>query len=199
MLGQLMTWAIAGFTMAFLFRVGNRTLHLALGAACVVTLAMTGSRYGLITTVIALMLVVSIPVPQKRRRMAHVALLLLIVPIFAYAFAATVKTNEGNTERIETLRRPLQTDSLRARLDSLWLDAADDFLRSPVFGFGPAKVFYTGVFTDSEYLDVLKEFGAVGLLAYLAYYIFPLAVLWRGLFHRRRFASGLAAQLPARH
>ncbi len=76
-------------------------------------------------------------------------------------------------------------DSLRARLDSLWLDAADDIVRSPVFGFGPAKILYTGVFTDSEYLDVLKEFGAVGLFAYLAYYLFPLTLIWRRLRARR--------------
>ncbi len=197
-LGQLMTWAIAGFTMAFLFRVGNRAIHLAMAAACVVTLAMTGSRYGLITTVVALMLAILIPGPQKRRRAARVVLLLVVVPVFVYAFAATIRTNQGNAQRIATLRHPLEADSLRARLDSLWLDAADDIVRSPVLGFGPAKVFYTGVFTDSEYLDVLKEFGAVGLLAYLAYYVFPLTLLWRGLRRTQPPGFSYVVQTPAR-
>lgn len=194
-LGQLMTWAIAGFTMAFLFRIGNRAFNFALASACVITLGMTGSRYGLITTAVALIIVVLLPATSNRRRTAQVALLALILPVFVWAFAATVRTNQGNTQRIASLQHPLESDSLRARLDSLWLDAADDFLRSPILGFGPAKVFYTNVFTDSEYLDVLKEFGLVGMLAYLAYYFYPLARLWKGLRNHRNAGTGARAGL----
>jgi O-antigen ligase len=66
-----------------------------------------------------------------------------------------------------------------------------------VLGLGPAKVFYTGVFTDSEYLDVLKEFGVVGLLAYLGYYVFPLTLLWKGLRQSRHLEVSFVAQTPA--
>jgi len=194
-LGQLMTWAIAGFTMAFLFRIGNRLLNLALAAACVITLGMTGSRYGLITTAVALILIFVLPsAANRRRRAAQALLLVLILPVFVWAFAAAVRTNQGNTQRIASLQHPLEADSLRARLDSLWLDAADDFLRSPILGFGPAKILYTNVFTDSEYLDVLKEFGLVGMCVYVAYFFYPLSRLWRGLRHQRKqhYASATA-------
>lgn len=196
-LGQLMTWCIVAFTMAFLFGVGSRARNLLLAFACLVTLAMTGSRYGLLTTAIGLALIFSMPSPFNRRRLAQLGMFILIVPAFVWAFEATVKTNQGNVQRLASLRHPLEVDSLRARLDDLWLDAADDFLRSPFLGYGPAKIFYTGVFTDSEYLDVLKEFGVIGLLPYLAYYFFPMFLLWRGLRASQRTGPTREEHFPA--
>ena len=180
-LGQLMTWAIAGFLLLFLFRVGNRAINLALIFASSITLAMTGSRYGLITAVLAIVFSTALSLRTSRVRGSNLALLALAVPVVAILFAVTTRTNPGNTERLASLRHPLQADSLRARLDSLWLDAEKDIAQSPIFGYGPAKIFYTGVFTDSEYLDVMKEFGSVGLIAYLAYYFIPMWKLRFGL------------------
>jgi O-antigen ligase len=180
-LGQLMTWAIAGFVLLFLFRIGNQLLNISLMLSCTITLAMTGSRYGLITTAAAIALALFLSVRTGRVRTANLAIFLLAVPLALGAFLATTRSNPGNTQRLASLRHPLEADSLRARLDSLWLDAEQDIAKSPLFGFGPAKVFYTGVFTDSEYLDVLKQFGFVGLLAYLMYYGYPLWCLVRGL------------------
>lgn len=196
-LGQLMTWSIIVFIMAFLFGVGSRVRNIAVTFACLVALAMTGSRYGLLTTAIGLALIFVLPSSFGRRRFAQLALLTVLVPALVWAFEATVKTNQGNVQRIESLRHPLEVDSLRARLDDLWRDAADDFLRSPVLGYGPAKIFYTGVFTDSEYLDVLKEFGIIGFLPYLAYYFFPMLLLWRGLRASQRAGPAWEEGFPA--
>ena len=158
---------------------------------------MTGSRYGLLTTAIGFALILAMPSSFGRRRLAQLALLIVLLPAFVGAFETTVKTNQGNVQRIQSLRHPLEVDSLRARLDDLWLDATDDFLRSPFLGYGPAKIFYTGVFTDSEYLDVLKEFGIVGFLPYLAYYFFPMLLLWRGLRASQRAGPAWEEGLPA--
>jgi O-antigen ligase len=196
-LGQLMTWSIVAFTMAFLFGVGSRVRNIAITFACLVTLAMTGSRYGLFTTAIGLALIFAMPSSFARRRFAQLALLIVLLPAFVWAFEATVNTNQGNVQRIQSLRHPLEVDSLRARLDDLWLDAADDFLRSPFLGYGPAKIFYTGVFTDSEYLDVLKEFGIIGFFPYLAYYFFPMLLLWRGLRASRQAGAASEERFPA--
>jgi O-antigen ligase len=196
-LGQLMTWCIVAFTMAFLFGVGGRMRNLLLAFACLVTLAMTGSRYGLLTAAIGLTLIFVMPSPFNRRRLAQLGMFILIIPAFVWAFEATVKTNQGNVQRLASLRHPLEVDSLRARLDDLWLDAADDFLRSPFLGYGPAKIFYTGVFTDSEYLDVLKEFGIIGFLPYLAYYFFPIYLLWKGLRATQRVGPTWEEHFPA--
>jgi O-antigen ligase len=54
-----------------------------------------------------------------------------------------------------------------------------------------------GVFTDSEYLDVLKEFGIIGFLSYLAYYFFPMRLLWRGLRARQRAGPEWKDGFPA--
>ncbi len=196
-LGQLMTWSIVAFTMAFLCGVGSRVRNIAVTLACLVALAMTGSRYGLLTTAIGFALIFVMPSSFGRRRLAQLALLIVLLPAFVGAFETTVKTNQGNVQRIQSLRHPLEVDSLRARLDDLWLDATDDFLRSPFLGYGPAKIFYTGVFTDSEYLDVLKEFGIVGFLPYLAYYFFPMLLLWRGLRASQRAGPAWEEGLPA--
>jgi len=55
---------------------------------------------------------------------------------------------------------------------------SDGFLKSPFLGHGPAKSIFSEVITDSEYLDVLKEFGSVGFFAYLGYYLYPIFVIW---------------------
>src|SRR5579862_850543 len=57
LLGQLMTWSVAAFTLAAMFRVGNRIRNFALVCISLVTLAMTGSRYGLIDTGVVFILI----------------------------------------------------------------------------------------------------------------------------------------------
>jgi hypothetical protein len=58
-----------------------------------------------------------------------------------------------------------------------WPEALADFARSHLIGNGAANSYIRDIVTDSEYLDVLKEFGIVGLVAYLAYNAFPLVLL----------------------
>jgi hypothetical protein len=180
-LGQLMTWAVAGFVLLFLFRIGSQLINISFMLACMVTLGMTGSRYGLITTAAAIAVALLLSLRTGRVRGASLVIFLVAVLVAFTAFFVTARSNPGNTQRLASLQHPLETDSLRARLDSLWLDAEEDIAKSPLFGFGPAKAFYTGVFTDSEYLDVLKQFGFVGFLVYLAYYGYPLWCIARGL------------------
>ena len=51
--------------------------------------------------------------------------------------------------------------------------------------------------TDSEYLDVLKEFGIVGFLAYMPFYLLPLFLMWRGLRSGQLASPLLEAHIPA--
>ena len=132
---------------------------------------------------------------QQRR--ARLFLLLLFLPLFALTIQAVAKINRPALERFESLRRPLEVDSLRARTDDLWRDAAGDFLQSPFVGHGPLKTTFAGIVTDSEYLDVLKEFGVIGFLAYIAYYLFPLFLMWKGARRGQRASPLLEAQVPA--
>ena len=180
-LGQLMTWSIVAFTMAILFRVGSRARNVIVVFACLVTLAMTGSRYGLITTGFGIVLIVLLPSTNRRRRFAQLGILLVLLPVFGWTIASVASRNRATLDRLESLKNPFETDSFRKRLNVLWRDAGSDIAQSPFLGYGPAKTRFTGTFTDSEYLDVLKQFGIIGFLSYIAYYLFPLSLLWKGI------------------
>lgn len=196
-LGQLLTWSIAAFMMAAMLRVGSRIRNIAVLLACMITLAMTGSRYGLIAAGLGCLLVFLVPGISSRRRFAQLGLLTLFILAFGWTVLGVATSNERTRARLETLKDPMQTDSLRERLDALWLAAGDDFFQSPFLGHGPAKIMYTDVVTDSEYLDVLKEFGIIGLIPYLAYYVFPLFLFWRGMKAGQRAGPQLEERIPA--
>jgi O-Antigen ligase len=195
-LGQLLSWAIAAFVMAALFGVGHRVWNLAIVLACLATLAMTASRYGVVTSTLGIALIFFVSPPFLRRRVRPLLLLVLALPVFALTLESVATTNQFAIQRLLTLRDPLQTDSARDRFDSTWPDAIADFSRSPVLGNGPTKAF-SDIVTDSEYLDVLKDFGVVGFLPYLAYFVYPLLLLSRGLRASRHIPPLLEESLPA--
>jgi O-antigen ligase len=196
LLGMLMTWSLAVFIMAMLSRAGNRVWYIILGVTCLVTLAMTGSRYGLMTGGFVVLLAFALPSTSRRQRAIQFRFLLLLVPLMALMFYLVATSNQHTLERFQTLRRPLQADSLRERVDGLWLDALAEIKQTPFFGRGPAKSFYKGVITDSEYLDVLKQFGIIGFLPYFAFFLIPLGILWKGLQAMWRAGPSLEERIP---
>jgi hypothetical protein len=181
LLAQLMTWVIPIFLLAMLARVGNRFRNACLVVMCLVTLAMTGSRYGLIDTSVAivLMFIFLAPFPQRRKTLA--VFLVALLPIFASVVYFVAKSNPATFARFLTLSDPSQTDSFRGRVDDQWPEAKAAFLQSPVLGNGPAKSIFSDTVTDSEYLDVLKEFGIVGFVVYALYMTYPLPILLGGI------------------
>lgn len=197
LLGQLMTWAVATFTLGALFRVGSRLLNFCMVAICLVTLAMTGSRYGLLDTALAFLIIFLFSASVKERRMTLVAFLLVLLPVFAGIVVAVAESNQATLERFQSLRDPVHTDSFEGRIDLLWPDASKEISESPFLGHGPAKAIFSDIVTDSEYLDVLKEFGIVGFCAYLAYFIYPLLFMWRGFSFRKRSVDFPENRFPA--
>jgi O-antigen ligase len=198
-LGQLMDWSIAAFLLAMFFGVGSRLRNSVAFAACFVTLAMTASRYGLLGAVLDLFLVLGLFLPsfRNRRRVLQLALLAFSLPVFLLVFRFVESSTFGVSQRFEELRHPLQADSLRTRLDVVWQDALAFIATSPWLGHGPAKEVFSTVVTDSEYLDIVKQFGVVGFLPYLAYFFVPLALVFRGLRAIWLSKDRLAEQLPA--
>jgi O-antigen ligase len=171
-LGQLMTWCLVAFTMALLFNVGNRILNASVAFVCLITLALTGSRFGLFTAAVGLVLVFAVSWSAQGRRSVLITTMFLILPAFVVTTWTIAKLNQSSLARFETLKHPFEIDSFRSRIDDQWRDAAADFVQSPFVGHGPVKIAFTGIVTDSEYLDVLKEFGVVGFFAYIAYFLF---------------------------
>jgi O-antigen ligase len=196
-LGQLMTWSISAFTLALIFGVGSRLRNVVMVSCCLITLAMTGSRYGLLDTGLAFLLIFLLSFSVRERRRTLVLLLLALLPFFVAIVTVVARSNQATLDRFQTLSDPLQTDSLRGRLDELWPDASVAFTASPIVGNGSAKAIFTGIVTDSEYLDVLKEFGIIGFLAYFAYFIYPLRLLCRGIRNTGRSDLSGETHFPA--
>jgi hypothetical protein len=197
LLGEFLTWSMAAFVLAALANVGKRAWNVGLAFGCLISLAMTGSRYGLLDGGLTLALIILLPSVSRREGRSRRNFLLALVAVFALSFGVVARSNQRTLERYQTLRNPMQADSLRGRLDRLWLDALDEFKKSPIIGRGPAKTIFTGIYTDSEYLDVLKWFGIVGFLVYILYFLFPLSLLVRGLPASQRAGPLLEAHLPA--
>ena len=196
-LAQLMSWCVVAFVLAVLFRVGNQVRNIALALASLVTLVMTGSRYGLVLGALGLALIFALALASRRIRGWRLASLPAALVVFGLTFAIVSSSNQGTLERFRTLENPMQIDSFRGRLDRLWVQPLADFLQSPILGHGPAKSIYTDVITDSEDLDVLKKFGLQGFFIYLAYFLLPLALAWKGLKAARRGAPFLEERSPA--
>jgi O-antigen ligase len=198
-LGLLLSWTVVCFSLALMSKAINRLWSGLLILCSVVTIAMTASRYALLSTVggIALVLGVSLFASSRfnRKRNVQTVVLLFVLPIVALIAIQVLNSNPHAVSRYQELQHPGQVDSLRQRFDSLWRDALADIGRSPIVGFGPAKARFSGIITDSEYLDVLKQFGIIGFGAYICFFLFPLSILWRGLMLGENLPASLEAEM----
>jgi hypothetical protein len=188
LLSQLVTWSVAAFLLAAVLNFGSRWRNIVMVFACLVTLVMTGSRYGLLNTSLAIILIFVLLLKNAKQRKASLMFLFALLPVLIVTGYVVANSNRATSERLRTLRNPFTTDSLRDRLDHLWRDAEEEIAQSPFLGHGPAKTMFSGIFTDSEFLDVLKQFGFVGFSIYLLYFIYPLHELWKGV--RRNWLPG---------
>jgi len=184
MLGILMTWCVMLFVSAALLRVGSRLYFSLASAACLITLVMTGSRYGLVTVALGLLIIVGPNSLVARRSYLRLALGLVLIAAVFLSYSAIARTNVRILARYQALENPLQVDSYRQRVDEIWPMAWAEIQRSPILGHGPGKSFLPvglkwGVL-DSEYLSVLTEFGILGLAVFLGYYLYPLYVMRKG-------------------
>lgn len=197
-LGELMTWCLVLFVLASLFRVGSLLRNILVAVSCLITLVMTGSRYGVLLVSIAFLLILLFTVTTGRHRAARVAVLLVLLPVFAWIFGKVAASNRQTIARYQTLEQPLQIDSFRERIEGGWLEAWSDFKSSPLFGHGTAKTFFTGPhrIADSEYLSVLREQGIIGFFIFIGYYLYPLYVI-RGGRRAVHVAGMLVEQAPA--
>jgi len=198
-LGQLLSWMLATYVLAFLFKIGSRLRNLVVAFLCLAGVVMTGSRYALIMSLLGLALILVVATGAIRRRAAQFALLVFVlVPLGAWTFVTIELKQRSTTERFDALKHPLEVDSLRERLDKVWLEAEFYYRLSPWVGHGPAKAIFMDVWDDSEYLGTLKRYGSVGFIPYLAYYVFPLFLIWRGIRAARQRAGPLLEdRIPA--
>lgn len=181
-LGELMTFCVTIFLLAALFRVGNLLRNVLLVLSCLITLVMTGSRYGVFNIIVAVLLILFISATGGRHRLARVSGLLVLLPAFVWILVAVAASNRETLERYQTLKEPLRIDSLRERVEGGWVEGWNDFKSSPLFGHGPAKAILSANdrVIDSEYLSVLREKGIMGFLVFLGYYLYPIHLIGKG-------------------
>lgn len=201
-LASLMAWCVVLFTLASVLRAGHRLLFSLTALACLVTLVMTGSRHGIVTIAIGLVLMVASKSLAGRRAIPNLALSLVLIVVVLTTYQAVAGSNVRTLQRYQTLSEPLRIDSLRERLDQLWPPLWAEFTKSPIFGQGPEKSLFwstAGVptYLDSEFLGVLKGAGVLGFLVFLGYYLYPLWLIRKGRQAALSFAPCKAAQEPA--
>jgi hypothetical protein len=202
-LAELLTWCFVLFVAGAVFGAANRVVLGFAAFASLVTLVMTGSRYGIATVGLGLLWIIASRPLVGRRAVPNIALAVVLAGIAAVTYAWVATSNTRTLQRYQTLSAPLQIDSLRERVDTLWPPAWAEFSRSPVFGHGPGKSFLwaTGgvpTYLDSEFLKVLGEQGILGLASFLGYYLYPLFLIRRGQTAiRNAHTAALVRSLPA--
>lgn len=181
-LGEVMSWGLVLYTMAFLFKVGSPLRNVGAAFLCLLTSVMTASRYSLLMSVLGFVLVIVTSAGALRRRATQLSLILFVLlPLFTWTFLTVELKNQSTVERFSALKHPLEVDSLQERFNKVWVEGAFYFEKSPFLGNGPAKGLFLDSYDDSEYLATIKRYGILGMLPYLAFFLFPLSILWRGL------------------
>jgi O-antigen ligase len=196
-LGLLLSWAVVCCALALLANVGSRLWNGIILVSSAVTIAMTASRSGVLSATIGLLIALLLTAGSStnRKRAVQLGIFASFLAVLAVVAVVVVQTNPHAVTRYEELKHPGQVDSLRERFDDLWLDALSDFAQSPLLGYGPAKLRFGNIVTDSEYLDVLKQFGLLGFAAYLGFFLYPLSQLWKGVRATKHVPNYLEPQL----
>lgn len=195
-LGEVLSWCLVLYTMAFLFNVGSRFRNLGTAFICLMTSVMTASRYSLLSSVLGFVMIMSIAGTALRRRAGQVLFILFVLlPLFAWTFTTVELQHRSTFERFNALKHPMEVDSLQERFNKVWIEAAFYFEKSPILGNGPAKQLFLDTYDDCEYLAILKKYGVVGFMPYIAFFLFPLYCVWRGL----KVVGGRAGPLVEQH
>jgi len=163
----------------------------------ILAIALTGSRGGLITTIVALMIV-----PLTMDRLTAGRLLTAVVLLAGAGGLAVAYVPDKIVERFSTTRSEVEEGDLgnRARL---WLAGYHAFERRPVTGYGTSS-FVSAVrhelglrsnVAHNTYLSVLVEQGIVGLTLYLMMFVAVYRSVLRLPKLERRFALTLLVTL----
>jgi O-antigen ligase len=160
-------------------------------------IGLTGSRGGMITTVVALMIV-----PLTMLRLSPGRRTMAIGLLFLGGMLAAVYVPERIVERLATVSTEVEGGSLSGRA-KIWRAGLLAFVEKPVTGYGPggfrgAVRPYLGSETQvahNSYISVLVEEGLVGFVLYAT----MVGLVWLAVLRlpilERRFALVLLATL----
>ncbi len=162
-----------------------------------VAVALTGSRGGMVATIVALMIV---PLTMTKLSPGRLAAAMIVVVVAGAVAVAYVP--DRIVQRLATTGTEVEDLTLGGRFQ-LWTAGAKAFAARPLIGYGTggwrnAVSPWLGPdpqVAHNSYLSVLVETGLVGLLFYMAMFIAAFLALLRLGSLERRFALVLLATL----
>lgn len=178
-------------TITLLFFEKGKIQKLALGLLALfflMCLLFTGSRtmiaaYGLVTIILFVILF-----SNKNLNFFSILLIVFFLSI-TFLIGFSVLTDDILL-RLQSGVDVLGDESFGMRI-IIWFLNLKLFLASPIFGWGPAKDFFTTV-VDNEFILVLRRYGVLGFLCYLMIYLFPLYKSFKSLNHRNEKHKALS-------
>lgn len=163
----------------------------------IVAIGLTGSRGGMLATMVALLIV-----PLSMTRLSPGRLVTTIAILGITGAVAVAYVPEKVVQRLATTRTEVQQGGVGGRL-KLWVAAAQAFARRPVLGYGtsgfkPAIEPYLVAAPQAahnSYLSVLVEQGILGFLLYALMFVTVFRAVLRLPTLERRFALVLLGTL----
>lgn len=141
---------------------------------------MTVSRTTLLTLVIAELIFLFLLI--HRHNFPKKVLILFTMFFFVVGIFIIKYTSDYFITRISSGMNIGEDVSFLLRLIS-WEKNINIWLKSPIFGWGPAKSIQSTI-VDNEYILILRRYGIVGILGYLTFYLFPLYEMFRINFNK---------------
>jgi O-antigen ligase len=163
----------------------------------ILAIALTGSRGGMLTTILALLIV-----PLTMARLTPGRLVTAVVLLAGAAGLAVAYVPDTVVQRLSTTRAEVEDASFGNR-SRIWKAGFHAFERRPMAGYGtsgfiPAITPELGSLSNvahNTYLSVLVEQGIVGLILYLMMFVAVYRSVLRLPKLERRFALTLLATL----
>jgi O-antigen ligase len=163
----------------------------------VLAIALTGSRGGLVVTIVALLIV-----PLTMERLTPGRLVMAVVMLVGSAGLAAAYVPHTIVERLSTTSAEVETARFGGRF-KIWVAGIHAFAQRPMTGYGTSSFVRAtqpemgslGNVAHNTYLSVLVEQGIVGLVLYLMMFVAVYQSVFRLPKLERRFALTLLATL----
>ncbi len=144
-------------------------------AAAGIAIPMTGSRVGVITTLIVALAFLPVLRQAMRRSGWRNAVMLLVI----VAVIGIVVSRLASTALIERLAEGTKAHTVQTRVDA-WKRGLRAWSETPLLGTGPGTYAFAGLVrgeiplvAHNTFVGVLVEYGVVGFVLYFAFWVFP--------------------------
>ena len=176
----------------FLFFVRKKWVTIGVSVV-IIFFIIYGSKRGNIVSVIPPFYLLIRMNLQRNKSFTSELLLILLVLAFAYFAYYQMTNNDFLMKRIED---SLEGDS--SNRDIIYANALNAWQNAPnplnlFFGFGAdGTVSQIGIRAHNDWLEILVDYGIVGVFCYLAFFIFLIKAAWRNKKNTRLFYALLA-------